>query len=82
MILILEVQHHKPDRQKQSETSDRFGREVGLNIKDFAVLAFNLKDVQFSVLGPIAELEEDFLEWYSRANILIKSLQAVLAPSK
>ncbi|MCJ1263624.1 hypothetical protein MMC22_003494 [Lobaria immixta] len=64
---ILEAQHHKPDRQKQSEASDWFEKEVELNIKDFAVPTLHIKDVQFPVLGPIAKLEEDFLELYSRA---------------
>lgn len=59
---ILGVQHHKPDGQKLSEASNWFGREVGLNIKDFAVPTFHIKDVQFPTLGPITELEKDFLE--------------------
>lgn len=79
---ILQAQHSKADAQKQMEASDRFEKTVRLNIKDFAVPIFNQKNVQFPVLGPIKKLGEDFLEWYSRANMLIKSLQIVLAPSK
>lgn len=74
--------HSTPDINKQQQSTKRFELEAGLNIDNFKLPEFEFVDTRFPTLGPIEGLEEHQLEKYSRVNVLLKSLQTVLAPTK
>lgn len=43
---IIDLQNHSSESKKQTEALDRFGKEIGLNIKNCKVPKFNMEDVQ------------------------------------
>ena len=52
------------------------------SISDFRMPSFNVEAVILPILGPLPEVNESILEKYSRANMIMKSLQYQLAPTK
>ena len=61
---------------KQSEVSNRFEAQFS------PIPPFDLDRVRLPVLGRWTELDEKTMERYCRVNVLIRSLQNALAPSK
>ena len=68
--------------KKQKAVSERFVETMRKKQQSFKMPEFDLTDVKFPQLGPLTELEKHPLERYSCVNIIIKSLQSMLAPSK
>lgn len=62
---------------EQEEASNRFESRF-----QFTIPKFDLEVVPLPNLGPRMEFEEAELERYSRVNVLIKSLQTFLMPTK